>query len=183
MNGWQLPTTISVAGQTFAIRSDFRAVLAACRALNAPDLDPTEQATCCLRILVPRWRELPDPQQAVEQLMIFINLGQPIPEHQPPRPQLIDWEGDAGLIAPAVDRVLGYSCRRCSYLHWWEFVGAYTNIGQGLLADVVNVRRKRATGKKLEPWEKEFIRENPELVHIEKPLTEEEAAFFRQLGV
>lgn len=44
MNGWQLPTTISVAGQTFAIRSDFRAVLAACRALNAPDLDPTEQA-------------------------------------------------------------------------------------------------------------------------------------------
>ena len=62
-------------------------------------------------------------------------------------------------------------------------MGAYTNIGQGLLADVVNVRRKRATGKKLEPWEKEFIRENPELVHIEKPLTEEEAAFFRQLGV
>ena len=48
---------------------------------------------------------------------------------------------------------------------------------------MVNVRRKRATGKKLEPWEKEFIRENPELVHIEKPLTEEEAAFFRQLGV
>ena len=113
MNGWQLPTAISVAGQAFAIRSDFRAVLAACRALNAPDLDPTEQAACCLRILVPRWHELPVPQQAVEQLMVFINLGQPIPEHQPPRPQLIDWEGDAGLIAPAVDRVLGYSCRRC----------------------------------------------------------------------
>ena len=42
MSAWELPTTVEVAGRSFAIRSDFRAVLDALAALTDPDL--TQQA-------------------------------------------------------------------------------------------------------------------------------------------
>lgn len=43
MSAWELPTTVEVAGHSFAIRSDFRAVLDALAALTDPDLTQQEQ--------------------------------------------------------------------------------------------------------------------------------------------
>lgn len=42
MSAWELPTTVDVCGQTFAIRSDFRAVLDALAALADPELSQQE---------------------------------------------------------------------------------------------------------------------------------------------
>ena len=58
MSAWELPTTVEVAGRSFAIRSDFRAVLDALAALTDPDLTQQEQYVACLQILYPRWKEL-----------------------------------------------------------------------------------------------------------------------------
>ena len=88
----------------------------------------------------------------------------------------MDWEQDAALIAPAVDKVLGYSCRRCDYLHWWEFLGAFYGIGDGLFAQVVSIRSKRAKGKKLNDQEREFARENALLIKIRAPESAEDKA-------
>ena len=54
MSAWELPTTVEVAGRSFAIRSDFRAVLDALAALTDPDLTQQEQYVACLQILYPR---------------------------------------------------------------------------------------------------------------------------------
>lgn len=43
MSGWKLPTSVTVCGQEFAIRSDYRAVLDAISALRDPELSPQEQ--------------------------------------------------------------------------------------------------------------------------------------------
>ena len=88
----------------------------------------------------------------------------------------MDWEKDAGLIAPAIDKILGYSCRRCPYLHWWEFIGAFHGIGRGLFSEVVNIRAKRAKGKRLEKHEQEFARENEELIRLSSARSAEEQA-------
>ena len=58
------------------------------------------------------------------------------------------------------------SCRRCGYLHWWEFLGAFHGIGDGLFAQVVNIRNKRARGKMLDKSEQEFARENAAVIKI-----------------
>lgn len=180
---WELPVTVEVAGKTFAIRSDFRAVLDAIAALNDADLPPECRAAACLHILYPCHDQLPDAGAAFRAAMEFINLGQPVPDNQPARPALVHWDTDVQLIAPAVDKVLGYSCRRCDYLHWWEFVGAFRSIGQGLFAQVVAIRDKRARGKKLDQAEAAFARENAELIGTAVRTTAEEEAFFRRLGV
>lgn len=175
MSAWQLPTTVDVCGQEFIIRSDFRAVLDALAALADPELTQQEQYQACLEILYPDWQALPDANAALRAAFVFINAGQEDAASHP-KPRLVDWEQDAGLIAPAVDKVLGYSCRRCAYLHWWEFLGAFYGIGDGLFAQVVNVRNKRAKGKKLDKAEQEFARENEKLIKIRVPESAEDKA-------
>ena len=172
MSAWELPTTVEVAGRSFAIRSDFRAVL---DALADPDLTQQEQYVACLQILYPRWKELPDANAALRAAFTFINEGKE-DEKQGFRPRLVDWEQDAALIAPAVDKVLGYSCRRCGYLHWWEFLGAFHGIGDGLFAQVVNIRNKRARGKMLDKPEQEFPRKNPAVIKIHAAESAEDKA-------
>lgn len=180
---WGLPTELVVAGKRFAIRSDFRAVLDALDALQ--DTALPEQARCLafLQIFYPDWQHLPDANKALRLAMEFVNLGQPVPFDQPHRPALVHWDTDVQLIAPAVDKVLGYSCRQCAYLHWWDFVGAFQNIGDGLFAQVVRIRSKRAKGKKLDKAEKEFARENADLIGATSRFTPEEEEFFKRLGV
>ena len=75
MSAWELPTTVEVAGRSFAIRSDFRAVLDALAALTDPDLTQQEQYVACLQILYPRWKELPDANAALRAAFTFINEG------------------------------------------------------------------------------------------------------------
>lgn len=183
MSAWKLPTSCMVCGQEYPVRSDFRAVLDALAALNDNSLQETERHACFLRILYPTWQQLPDLNAAMEAALVFVNLGQPIPPNQPPKPQLVDWEKDVHLIAPAVDAVLGFSCRRCAYLHWWEFIGAYYCIGDGVFAQVVSIRSKKAKGQKLEKYEQEFLRENPELFQKASRLTKAEEDFLKNMGL
>lgn len=183
MSSWRLPVTVEVGGRPFSIRSDFRAVLDALAVLHDDELEPVEQRLACLRIFYPRWRELPDPAEAFAKAMEFVNLGQPINPEKPPKAALADWDKDAPLIAPAVDEVLGYSCRQCAYLHWWDFIGAYQNIDpEGLFGTVVRVRSKRRKGKKLDKSEEAFCRDNPDLIELPHKRTAEEERLLALLG-
>ena len=138
-------------------------------------LTQQEQYIACLQILYPRWKELPDANAALRAAFTFINEGKE-DEQQGFRPRLVDWEQDAALIAPAVDKVLGYSCRRCGYLHWWEFLGAFHGIGDGLFAQVASIRNKRAHGKMLDKSEQEFARENAAIIKIHAAESAEDKA-------
>ena len=184
MSAWELPVDVEICGQIFVIRSDFRAVLDALAALQDQELTEQERCLAFLQILYPDWQHLPDGGVALKAACKFINLGEPVPENQPPKPALVSWEDDVSIMAPAIDKVLGYSCRQCKYLHWWEFIGAYMGIGDGLFAQVVSIRAKKLKGKPLDKAEREFARENAVLIGKTAPkLTVEEEEFFKRLGV
>ena len=105
MSGWKLPTSVTVCGQEFAIRSDYRAVLDAISALRDPELSPQEQTLACLEILYPDWKLLPDLSAAAQAAMVFINCGKPV-EAAVPKPALVDWDTDAAIMAPAVGTMM-----------------------------------------------------------------------------
>ena len=48
---------------------------------------------------------------------------------------------------------------------------------------MVNIRSKRAKGKKLDKAEREFARENADLIGTVNRFTPEEEEFFKRLGV
>ena len=78
----------------------------------------------------------------------------------------MDWEQDAPIIVPAVNKVFGQDVRGVEYMHWWTFLGLYMEIGESIFSQVVSIRQKKQKGKKLEKWEEEYYRENKHLIDL-----------------
>jgi hypothetical protein len=167
----QLPTSLEVGGVQYEINSDFRVVLLIFEAYNDPELTEYEKACVCLQCL---YKEVPkDVVKAIEKAVWFLDGGDMPKAKQLPK-KIMDWEYDQSIIFPAVNKVAGYETRTVEYLHWWSFLGLFNEIGEGLYSQVMNIRSKRAKGKKLEKWEREFYNEHKALVDIKEKLTPEE---------
>ena len=174
---YELPRTLEVNGTEYDIRTDYRAVLRVVEAMNDPDLDDAEKALVAFKIIYEDFDELPtdDYEEAFGKLMWFINNGEDASENRGrPKQKLMDFVQDEKILIPAVNRVAGREVRDMDYLHWWTFLGYYMEVGECTFSTVMNIRSKRAKGKKLEEWEKEFFDSNRDLVVIKERESEKE---------
>lgn len=184
---WSLPISVQIDGTEYAIRNkcDYRVVLDVISALNDEDLEMEYRVECALfqfygndeldtveKVL----SSLNDIQTAIVEMMKIINLGkEEITEEEQHKPQLMDWEHDFTQLAPPISRVLGYSVRDAkNYTHWYDFIGAYMEIGDCTFANIISIRNKRRKGKKLETWEQDFYKENKKIIDLPHKLTDEE---------
>lgn len=178
MSAWELPTSLQVGSKDLKIRTDFRVILDILKYFNNPEYEPDEQWEICLRIIftdeVFETLTAIEIQEAMQQAMWFIDMG--MEDDGKLKPRVMDWEQDAQIIIPSVNRVVGKEIRAIEYMHWWTFLGAYMEIGESLFSQVLSIRMKKAKGKKLEDWEQEFYRENKHLVKLQQKYTEEEQA-------
>lgn len=168
INLYELPTTIDSAGQTLHIRNrgDWRTIIDVNIALSDPELTDQERLIAGTIIFYEESPdEIQDIQAAVTGMSEFISAG--MEGHSRGR-KLIDWEEDALLIISGVNGVLGREIRAETYMHWWTFMAAYMGIGESALATVVSIRDKIAKGKKLEKYEQEFKRDNPQYFGLNK---------------
>lgn len=178
-----LPTQIEIAGRSWNIRTDYRVILTIFEALNDLELSDTERTQAALTLFYVDFEDMAwtDYREAVDQMLWFINCGSAEDERKS-KAQLVSWEQDYNLIIPAVNRVLGQEVRGVAYdydsnaggLHWWTFMGAYAEIGDCLFAQVVGIRSKKAKGKRLEPHENEFYRNNRSMVDIKMKYTQQD---------
>lgn len=177
---WSYPQSICVNGKDIHIRTDFRVVKDLLIALSDKDMrGETEEETSIiqtmliLEIMVPDYEKVKssDIEGLVKGIIEFIDMGI---EPSKNNVRIMDWEQDAGLIIPAVNRVLGKEIRAESYLHWWSFLSAYLEIGECTYSHIIEIRSKKAKGKKLEKWEREYISENKNVVLLKEKLSEEE---------
>lgn len=193
MYSWDLPTSLNVGGRNYKIRTDYRVILDILTAMNDPDIfEPgmteeekqLERALTMLQIFYIDFDTMPssDWQEASEKACEFIDCG--IKDDGKQKPRLIDWEQDAPVIVPAVNKVRGKDVRSVKYMHWWTFFGYYMEIGECTLATIVSIRDKKRRGKKLEKWEQEFYRNNKKLVDLKTKKierSEEEKEALRKL--
>lgn len=181
---YDLPTSLDVDGESYAIRSDFRAIIDICIALNDPELSDEEKGYVSLAIFYPDLKKIPisSYEAAIKKCFWFIDGGEDIAP-PPDTRRLMSWEQDFSLIVAPINRVMGKEVRSVEYLHWWTFIAAYKEIGDCLFAQIVNIRSKRAKGKKLDKSEQEFYRQNHTIIDIKTTYTETEDAFFARWGV
>ena len=153
MEVWELPTSIVVGGIKYDIRTDFRAILDILKTFNDPEFENDEKWIVALTILYIDFDEMPpqDYEEAIEKAIEFIDMG--IKDDGKKQPHVMDW---------------------VQYLHWWTFLGAYMEIGESLFSQILSVRMKKAKGKKLEDWEREFYKENKTLIDLDVKYSEEE---------
>lgn len=176
MNIWELPTSLNLSGVDWDIRTDYRVVLGILTELNNPEYDNEEKWLIVMTLLYTDFDNMPISlyDEAYKKAIEFIDMG--LEGDDKPKPRLMDWEQDATLIIPAVNKVIGAEIRANPYLHWWTFLSSYLEIGECSFSHILNLRQKRAKGVKLEKWEKEFIAENKDLVILKEHLTEEQKA-------
>lgn len=173
MNAYELPTTLTVGDREYAIRSDYRDILTVLASQKDEDLDSRMKALVLLKIMYPDWQDIDKDHigDALKAAVDFIDCG--YQDDGKPKPQLVDWEQDAKLIIPAINKIAGKEVRQEQYMHWWTFFSYYMEIGESLFSEVVNIRSKKAKGKKLEKYERDFYRDNKALVDIRKPESEQ----------
>ena len=184
---WNLPISVEIDGTEYPIRNkcDYRVVLDVIKALNDEDLDMQYRIICALFIfygndelntkekVLKAFRTKENTQIAIDEMTKIISLGEE--KEQDDKPPIMDWEHDFNHIAPPINRVLGYSVRdENNYTHFYDFIGAYQEIGECLWANIVSVRSKRMKGKPLDKWEREFYNENRKLIDLPHKLTDEE---------
>lgn len=168
----ELPQSLEIAGQSYGIRTDFRDILHIFSAFADEELTEAEKAEVCLRCLFFTPEAIPQEhlEEAIRQAFWFCDGGN-VPKSEPEKIRTMDWQHDEHILFPAVSKAAGFEVRSCAYLHWWVFLGYFGEIGEGLFSTVLHIRQKRARGKKLDDWEKEFCRRNAALVELR---TEEE---------
>ena len=177
---YELPTSLEVGGIDHPIRSDFRAALDVCAALTDPEFSNQEKAVALLTILYESPEEISDIEGALKKGAWFIDCGNNAPQKKRPI-RLMDWEQDFPVIVGAVNRVAGCEVRALEYLHWWTFCGYYMELGDCAFAQIVSIRNKKAKGKKLEKWEREFYRENREKIDFRPGVTASDMEFIKQM--
>jgi hypothetical protein len=173
-SAWEFPTSLNIGGTDYEIRTDYRAVLDLLTALNDNDLTDSDpeiesymKSRVILEIMFPKCDEIPAEhiQEALDKVVEFIDMG--ITEDSK-KPKTMDWEQDAPILIPAINKVLNCEIRAEKYIHWWTFLGAFMGIGESLFSSIVSIRQKKAKGKKLDKWEMEFYKENKSLIDFKQ---------------
>lgn len=177
-----LPTSLEVGGVEYEIRSDYRAILDICAALNDQELDGPDKALVALDILYPEFENMPPEhyEEALKQLYWFIDCGDDfLPEKSP---KVMDWEQDFKYIVAPINRVTGKEIRAVDYMHWWSFMAAYMEIGECTFAQIVRIRILKAKGKPLDKADREWYRQNRHLVDFKFAYTSAEEEEFKRWG-
>lgn len=174
----ELPQSVEVGGVDYAIRTDFRDILKIITAFNDPDLEDNEKVYICLFILYKDFDTIPrkDYEAAFRVALRFIDHSTDNEEATQKLPCVMDWEQDENILFPAINKVAGFETRSAEYVHWWTFIGYYMEISEGVFSNVLSIRLKKAKGKKLEKWEREFWNANKGICALRTKLSEEEQA-------
>ena len=167
---YELPTEIMIGERPYNIRNrgDYRVILDAFSALEDEELEQKERIISALIIFYQDFNDIEDiltcdhVEELAKKMYEFFNGDRVNTDEVKKKIKLLDWEGDSSLISAAINHVSGKEIRSEPYIHWWTFLSYYMSVGESVLSTVISIRDKTANGKKLEKWEQEYKRENPQ---------------------
>ena len=177
---YRLPTSLSVKGKEYPIRSDYRAALDIFLALTDNDLDGWNKMMEMLDILYLDEIPAEDMEEAVKIGLWYLRGGEDEKKEKEKSPQLASWAQDFNIIAAPISQIVGKDIRGLDYFHWWSFLSAYMGIGECLFAQVVRIREKLAKGKPLDKSDRAFYRKNRDIIDIKHPLSTAEEQILKE---
>ena len=161
---FDLPSTVTISGIEYPVRTDFRTILEIFVMLDDPDLTDADKTEALLRMFYVN--RPPDAEAALRAFTDFVD-----PRHgnqgKTSSGRLIDWSQDFDLMVAPINHILGFECRSVDFLHWHTFLAAYLEIPpESVFARVLRIREKLRSGKKLEKYERTWYSKNRDLVHL-----------------
>lgn len=174
----ELPQTLLVSGKEYPINTDFRVALIIFEAFEDPELTQAEMTAAMIGCLFEKPESVPfeDYEEACLQAAWFLDGGKDYESEKSSEARVLSWEQDEQMIFAAVNKAAGYELRTCDYIHWWTFLGYFSEIGECLLNTVVSIRKKKNQQKSLDKFEQEFYKKNKNLIDIKKKYSAAEQA-------
>lgn len=168
-----LPKTLKVNDRELPIKTDFRVALLAIQVFNDSELNNQEKAYLLLDMFfnIENLKE-GEYEEALKQISWFLDGGKDYSNKSTKK--VMDWEQDEQMIFSSINKVAGKETREADYIHWWTFLGYFNEIGEGLFNTVLNIRQKKANGKKLSKEEIEFMNKNKDIVILKEKYTDDE---------
>ena len=168
-----LPKTLTISDREIPIDSNYRTALLCMEACNDPDLSDAEKKYLLMDLIIGIDKlKTEEYEEALQKIVWFLDCGKEFDGHH--EKKAMDWQQDEQMIFAAVNKVAGKETREEKYIHWWTWMGYFSEIGEGLFSTVVSIRVKKNRGEKLTDAEKEFYRKNRKLVDIQKKYSQEE---------
>lgn len=180
---YEIPTSITIDGRIFQIRNngDYRVILDCFKALEDEELEASERLLASLIIFYEDFNSIEDVyniddlSKLVSEMFKFFNCGNESMGTKVNH-SIIDWEQDSQLVCSAINKVANKEIRSEKYIHWWTFMGYYIAIGDSPLSTILGIRNKILSNKKLEKYEQQFKRNNPQyFVWNSRSMQEKEA--------
>ena len=180
-----LPKSLVIDGIEYDIDSDYRTALLIMQMYNDRALSALNAQMTMLNILfttIPEGESEPvtiipeNISEAIKQAMWFLNIGDNDDNNGDVKSikRTIDYKKDEQLLFSAVNAVYTKDVRSERYMHWWTFYGLCQAIdGESLISYIISIRNKLFNGKKLEKHERDFYKQNKDLIIIKGEDTEE----------
>lgn len=175
MNYFENPKEICINGNYYKIRTDYRDILTILEAFEDKELLQTEKLEVLISIL---YKDTPPNCEetfikAYQFLDVnieefFYNRNKKVNKKKNNKSEeryysfVKDWQ----LIVGALNNYFGFSIREAEYIHWWDFIAAFNNIGESTFSHVIDLR-KRKKENKLTDDEKKYYYKNREWLDLD----------------
>ena len=169
---FSLPTSVAAGDKSYPVRSDFRVILEIFVMLDDPDLTDADKTEALIRMFYVE--RPPDTEEALKAFADFVNPRR-VGKREKLSSRLLDWSQDFDLMVAPINHILGTECRALPELHWHTFLAAYLEIPpESVFARVLRIREKLRTGKKLEKYERQWYKNNLDLVNLKLKYSQSE---------
>lgn len=155
------PKELLVGGAPCPIDADYRNCLTIMLGFEDARLSAYEKQVLMVRLLYES--EPPDFAEAAEKAVWFLNLGDEGLKTAGKKP-IYSFSQDAKMIRAGFC-AKGINLDKAAFMHWWDFVYAFFELRETQINEVMGVRARINSGKASKA-DKEFARENPQIVNL-----------------
>lgn len=179
----KFPTKINVNNKVLRINSDFRNCIKIIEAFEDDDLFDEEKYLILIRRLYIDEVKEEDLEQAIIKGIKFLDLGEENENNEENVKRLYSFSKDDSYIYTGIRQSHNIDLNSIEYLHWWNFVYLFLDIGQDCMFNQLVYYRKRKNEGKLTKDEKKVYISMRKILDLDyEEENEEDDEFMRQLN-
>lgn len=154
----KFPTKINVNNKILSINSDFRNCIKIIEAFEDEDLLDDEKYLILIKRLYIDEIEDEDLQEAIIKGIKFLDLGEENEDGEENVKRLYSFTKDDNYIYTAIRQSHNIDLNSIGYLHWWNFVYLFLDIGQDCMFNqLIYYRQRKNEGKLTKDEKKVYI--------------------------
>ena len=178
----KFPTKIKVNNKILNINSDFRNCIKIIEAFEDEELLDEEKILILIKRLYLDEVDSVDLEEAYKKGIKFLDLGEENKDEHINK-RIYAFGKDSNYIYTGIRQSHNIDLNSIDYLHWWNFVYLFLDIGQECMFNQIIYYRKRKNEGKLTKEEKKIylsMRKLLDLEYIEE--SDEDDEFMKKLG-